>query len=73
MSCYIADVGVVSILPTFWWLHHVEIPTTVLTLSNPPTVTKESVCLPSSPSLSFHFLPVLHPISCRLFPALQFC
>lgn len=73
MSCDIVEVGVVSVVPTFWWLHGVEIPTTVLTLSHLPIVIKESVCLLSSPTLSFHFLPILHPVSCHLSLVMQFC
>lgn len=41
----------------FWWLGRVEIPATLLALSNLPAVTTESVCLSSSPHPEFQFHP----------------
>lgn len=53
----IAGVGDISTVPAFWWLCCVEIPATPRALSNLPSVTKESVCLSSSPHPEFQFPP----------------
>lgn len=53
----IAGVGDISTVPAFWWLCCVETPATPCALSNLPAVTKESVCLSSSPHPEFQFPP----------------